>query len=68
MDNVSALFIIPIVHKIGRQLFEIYTLVSEIQDNINHVFGVKNMFELEGELSCTHSQFKFLNRLVPYFQ
>ena len=25
------------------------------------------MFELEGELSCRHSQFKFLNRLVPIF-
>ena len=62
---VSALFIIPIVYKIGRHLFEIYTLVSEIQDNSNHVIGVKSMFALEGELSCRHSQFKFLNRSVP---
>ena len=64
---VSALFIIPIVHKIDRHLFEIYTLVSEIQDNIGHVIGVKNMFELEGKLSFRHSQFKFLNRSVPIF-
>ena len=62
---VSALFIIPVVYIIGRHLFEIYTLVSEIQDNIDHVIGVKNMFELEGKLSCRHSQFKFLNRWVP---
>ena len=63
----SALFIIPMVHKIGRHLFEIYTLVSEIQHNINHITGVKNMFELEDELSCRHYQFKFLNRWVPIF-
>ena len=51
---MSALFIIPLVYKIGRHLFEINTLVSEIQDNIDHVIGVKNMFELEGKLSCRH--------------
>ena len=64
---VSTLFIISIVYKIGRYLFEIYTLVSEIWDNNGHVIEVKNMFELEGELSCRHSQFKFLNRSVPIF-
>ena len=31
------------------------------------VFGVKNMFEVEGELSCRESQFRFLNRAVPLF-
>ena len=62
---VSALSIISIVFKTGRHLFEIYTLVSEIQDNIEHVILVKNMFELESELSCRYSQFKCLNRYVP---
>ena len=42
---VSTLFIIPIVYEIGRHLFEIHTLVSEIQDNIDHVIGAKNLFE-----------------------
>ena len=64
---MSALFIIPKVYEIGRHLFEIYTLVSEIQDNNEHVIGVKNMFKLEGEQSCKHSQFKSPNRLVPIF-
>ena len=64
---VSALFMIPIVYKIGSHLFEIYTLVSEIQDNIEHIIGVKNMFQLEDELSCRHSGFKFLNRSVLIF-
>ena len=34
---VSALFVIPLVYKIGRILFEIYTLVSGIKDSIEHV-------------------------------
>ena len=42
-------------------------MVSEIQDNIDHVIELKNNFELEGEISCRHSQFKFLNRSVPIF-
>ena len=31
------------------------------------IVGVKNMFELEGEVSCRTSQFKFLNRSLPLF-
>ena len=28
--------------------FEIYTLVSEIQENVDLVLGIKNIFKLEG--------------------
>ena len=28
--------------------FEVYTLVSEIHENIDLVLGIKNVFELEG--------------------
>ena len=31
------------------------------------IIGVKNMFEIEGEVSCRTSQFKFLNRSLPLF-
>ena len=31
------------------------------------ILGVKNMFEIEGEISCRTSQFKFLNRSLPIF-
>ena len=44
-----------------------YTLVSEIQQSMDLIFGVKNMFEIEGEVSCQTSQFKFLNRSLPIF-
>ena len=48
-------------------MFDIYTLVSEIQQSMDLIFGVKNMFEIEGEVSCHTSQFKFLNRSLPIF-
>ena len=66
-ELVAALFVIPFVFKIGEHLFEIYTLVSEIQQSMYLIVGVKNMFELEGEVSCRTSQFKFLNRSLPLF-
>ena len=51
-ELVAALFVIPFVFKVGKHMFEIYTLVSEIQPSIDLIFGVKNMFEIEGEVSC----------------
>ena len=45
---VSILFIIPIVIDIHGHRFEIFTLLSEIHENIDLVFGIKNIFELEG--------------------
>ena len=66
-ELVATLFVIPFVFKVGRHLFEVYTLVSEIQQNMDIILGVKNMFEIEGEISCRTSQFKFLNRSLPIF-
>ena len=66
-ELVAALFVIPLVLKIHEHLFEIYTLVSEIQQSMDLIFGVKNMFEIEGEVSWHTSQFKFLNRSLPIF-
>ena len=45
---VSVLFIIPIVIDIPGHRFEIFTFVPEIHENVDLVFGIKNMFELEG--------------------
>ena len=41
--------------------------MSEIQQSRDLIFGVKNMFEIEEEVSCRTSQFKFLNRSLPLF-
>ena len=51
---VATLFVIPFVFKVGEHLFEVYTLVSEIQQNMDIILGVKNMFGIEGEVSCQY--------------
>ena len=45
---VSVLFVIPVIIEIHGHRFEIFTLVSEIHDNVDLVMGMKNIFELEG--------------------
>ena len=64
---VSMLFIIPVfVDKHGHRL-KIYTLVSEIHENVDLVLGIKNVFELEGVINSRGCCFKFLNRSVPIY-
>ena len=48
---VSILFIIPIIVDINGHRFKIYTLVSEIHENVDLVLGIKNIFELEGVIN-----------------
>ena len=38
---VPALFFIPLIFKIQGYKFEVYTLVSEIQDKMDLILGVK---------------------------
>ena len=47
--------------------FEIYTLVSDIHENIDLALGIKNVFKLEGVLNSRDCCFNFLNRSVPIF-
>ena len=39
---------IPVTITIQKHRFEIFTLVSEIHENVDLVLGIKNLFELEG--------------------
>ena len=39
---------IPVIVDIHGHRFEVFTLVSEIHDNVDLVLGMKNVFELEG--------------------
>ena len=64
---VSVLFIIPVIVDIHGHRFEIYTLVSEIHENVDLVLGIKNIFELEGVISSRDCCFKFLNRSIPIY-
>ena len=64
---VSVLFVIPVIIDIHRHRFEIFTLVSEIHDNIDLVMGMKNIFKLEGMIDLQDSCFSFLSRSIPFF-
>ena len=44
-----------------------YTLVSEIQDKMDLILGVKNIFELEGVINSRLCSVNFLNRSLPIF-
>ena len=65
---VSVLFVIPVIIDIHRHRFEIFTLVSEIHDNVDLVMGMKNIFQLEGMIVSQDSCFSFLGRSIPFFQ
>ena len=64
---VSVLFIIPVIIEVHGHIFEIYTLVSEIHENVDLVLGIKNVFKLEGVINSRDCRFKFLNRSVPIY-
>ena len=64
---VSVIFVIPVIIYICRHRFEIFTLVSEIHDNVDLVMGMKNIFELEGMIDLQDSRFSFLSRSIPFF-
>ena len=64
---VGVLFIIPAIVEIDGHRFEIYTLVSEMHENVDLVLGIKNVFELEGVINSRDCQFEFLNRSVPIY-
>ena len=61
------LFVIPVIIDVHGHRFKIYTLVSEINENVDLVLGIKNMFELEGVINSRDCCFKFLNRSVSIF-
>ena len=64
---VAVIFVILVIVDIHGHKFEVFTLVSEIHDNVDLVLGIKNVFELEGAIDMQYSSFKFLNRSLPFF-
>ena len=52
---VGVLFVIPVIIIIQKHTFEIFTLVSEIHENVDLVLGIKNLFELEGVIGSRDS-------------
>ena len=64
---VGVLFVIPVMMTIQKYRFEIFTLVSEIHENVDLVIGIKNLFELEGVIDSWDSCVSFLKRSIPFF-
>ena len=64
---VGVLFVIPVIVEIDKHRLEVFTLVSEIFDNVDMVLGIKNLFELEGVIDTRESSFRFLSRSIPIF-
>ena len=62
--SINILFIIPIIITIQGHIFEMYSIVSEIYDNIDLVPRVKNLLQLEGEIRTRELTFDFKNRAV----
>ena len=59
---VGVLFVIPVIVEINEHRLEMFTLVSEIFDNVDMVLGIKNLFEIEGVIDTRESSFRFLSR------
>ena len=64
---VGVLFVIPVIVEINTHRLEVFTLVSEIFDNVDMVLGIKNIFELEGVIDTRELSFRFLSRSIPIF-
>ena len=56
---VQVLFVISLLFMCHGHAFEIYTIVADIDDGIDLVFGFKNMVETEGMLNTTKEEFDF---------
>ena len=70
VDNrqcVAVLIVIPVIPDVCGHRFEVFTLVSEIHDNVELVLGMKDVSELDGVIHIQDSSFKFLNRSLPFF-
>ena len=64
---VQALFVIPLLSMSYGHTFEIFTIVAEIDDDMDLVFGFKNMTETEGMLNTRTGEYDFIFRSIPIF-
>ena len=64
---VAVLFIVPVIIEVHGHLFEVFTLVSEIHDNVDLVLGMKNAYELEGIIDTQDSSFRFFEQVNTIF-
>ena len=65
--SVKILFVIPFIIASQGHMFEMYTSVSKMYDNVDLFLCAKYFVELETEISMRELKFKFLNRSLPVF-
>ena len=63
---VGVLFVMPVIITIQNYRFEVFTLVSEIHENVDVVLSNRNLFKLEGVIDLWNSSFSSLNRSIPF--
>ena len=56
---VGVLFVIPVIITIQKHRFDIFTLLSEIHENVDLIPGIKSLFELEGVIDSWDSCLSF---------
>ena len=64
---VQALLVIPLLFMSCGHTFEIFTIVAEIDDDMDLVFGFKNMTETEGMLNTITGEYDFIGSSIPIF-
>ena len=64
---IPTLFVIPMQFMTHGHIFEIYTIVAEIDDGMDLVFGFKNMAETEGRLNTRTGEYDFIGRSIPVY-
>ena len=64
---IPTLFVIPIQFMTNGHIFEIYTIVAEIDDGMDLVFGIKNMTETEERLNTRTGEYDFIRRSIPVY-
>ena len=64
---IPTLFVIPIQFMTNGHIFEIYTIVAEIDDSMDLVFGFKNMTETEGMLNTRTGEYDFIGKSIPIY-
>ena len=64
---IPTLFVIPIQFMTHGHVFEVYTIVAEIDDGMDLVFGFKNMAETEGRLKTRTGEYDFIGRSIPVY-
>ena len=58
---------IPIQFMTNGHIFEVHTIVAEIDDGMDLVFGFKNMTETEGRLNTRTGEYDFIGRSIPLY-